>query len=78
MAPLAELEAELSPLVQSCVFPKLVSTSENVRRASAEAEERIDVHNSSCRYIEGSLSIEACFFLASAHLWGKCKMQELV
>ncbi|CAL5350478.1 unnamed protein product [Camellia sinensis] len=42
--PLAELEAQQFPLVQSCVFPKLVSTSEDVRKASAEAERRIDAH----------------------------------
>ncbi|THF95744.1 hypothetical protein TEA_002776 [Camellia sinensis var. sinensis] len=47
--PLAELEAQQFPLVQSCVFPKLVSTSEDVRKASAEAERRIDAHVSSCR-----------------------------
>ena len=35
--PLAELEAQQFPLVQSCIFPKLVSTSEEVRKASAEA-----------------------------------------
>ncbi|KAL3511404.1 hypothetical protein ACH5RR_030805 [Cinchona calisaya] len=42
--PLAELEAQQFPLVQSCVFPKLVSTFEDVRKASAEAERRIDAH----------------------------------
>lgn len=46
--PLAELEAQQFPLVQSCVFPKLVSTSEDVRKASAEAERRIDAHISIC------------------------------
>ncbi|XAR48147.1 Neurolysin [Bertholletia excelsa] len=46
--PLAELEAEQFPLVQSCVFPKLVSASEDVRKASAEAERRIDAHDLSC------------------------------
>ncbi|XP_027153331.1 probable thimet oligopeptidase [Coffea eugenioides] len=46
--PLAELEAQQFPLVQSCVFPKLVSTSEDVRKASAEAEQRIDAHISIC------------------------------
>ena len=48
--PLAELEAQQFPLVQSCVFPKLVSTSEDVRKASAEAEQRIDAHISICRF----------------------------
>lgn len=46
--PLAELEAEQFPLVQSCVFPKLVSTSEDTRKASAEAERRIDAHVALC------------------------------
>ncbi|GKV14682.1 hypothetical protein SLEP1_g25514 [Rubroshorea leprosula] len=48
ISPLAELEAEQFPLVQSCVFPKLVSTSDSVRKASAAAERRIDAHISSC------------------------------
>lgn len=48
ISPLAELESEQFPLVQSCLFPKLVSTSDNVRRASAEAERRIDAHILSC------------------------------
>lgn len=51
VAPLAELEAEQFPLIQSCVFPKLVSTSDDVRKASAEAEQRIDAHIMSCRFI---------------------------
>ncbi|KAL2543331.1 putative thimet oligopeptidase [Abeliophyllum distichum] len=46
--PLAELEAQQFPLIQSCVFPKLVSISEDVRKASAEAERRIDAHISTC------------------------------
>ncbi|KAJ4837321.1 hypothetical protein Tsubulata_048511 [Turnera subulata] len=48
ISPLADLEGEQFPLVQSCVFPKLVSTSEDVRKASAEAERRIDAHVSDC------------------------------
>ncbi|XP_057949474.1 probable thimet oligopeptidase isoform X2 [Malania oleifera] len=48
VAPLAELEAEQFPLVQSCVFQKLVSVSKDVRKASAEAERRIDDHNLMC------------------------------
>uniref|UniRef100_A0A6N2MXB8 Peptidase M3A/M3B catalytic domain-containing protein n=1 Tax=Salix viminalis TaxID=40686 RepID=A0A6N2MXB8_SALVM len=36
LSPLADLEAHQFPLVQSCVFPKLVSTLEDVRKASAE------------------------------------------
>ena len=50
VSPLAELEAQQFPLVQSCIFPKLVSTSEEVRKASAEAEQRIDAHILMCRF----------------------------
>ncbi|KAL3835648.1 hypothetical protein ACJIZ3_010384 [Penstemon smallii] len=46
--PLAELEAKQFPLIQSCVLPKLVSSSEDVRKASIEAERRIDAHVSTC------------------------------
>ncbi|KAK4488786.1 hypothetical protein RD792_004575 [Penstemon davidsonii] len=46
--PLAELEAKQFPLIQSCVLPKLVSGSEDVRKASIEAERRIDAHVSTC------------------------------
>lgn len=48
--PLAELEAQQFPLIQSCVFPKLVSSSEDIRKASIEAERRIDAHISICRF----------------------------
>uniref|UniRef100_A0A2N9FSA7 Peptidase M3A/M3B catalytic domain-containing protein n=1 Tax=Fagus sylvatica TaxID=28930 RepID=A0A2N9FSA7_FAGSY len=47
-SPLAELEAQQFPLIQSCVFPKLVSTSDEVRKASAEAERRLDSHALIC------------------------------
>lgn len=47
--PLAELEAHQFPLVQSCLFPKLVSPSGDVRKASAEAERKIASHQSICR-----------------------------
>ncbi|XP_049407365.1 probable thimet oligopeptidase [Solanum stenotomum] len=47
--PLAELEAQQFPLIQSCVFPKWLSTSEDVRNASAEAERKIDAHITMCR-----------------------------
>lgn len=50
IAPLADLEAEQFPQVQSCVFPKLVSSLTDVRKASAEAERRIDAHVLSCRF----------------------------
>ncbi|XP_022634548.1 probable thimet oligopeptidase isoform X2 [Vigna radiata var. radiata] len=46
--PLAELQAQQFPLVQSCVFQKMVSTREDVRKASAEAERRIDDHFDAC------------------------------
>ncbi|KAM1633555.1 hypothetical protein ACFXTN_010597 [Malus domestica] len=48
ISPLAELEAQQFPLVQSCVFPKMVSTSDDVHKASAEAERRIDAHVLTC------------------------------
>ncbi|XP_027917161.1 probable thimet oligopeptidase isoform X2 [Vigna unguiculata] len=48
IAPLAELQAQQFPLVQSCVFQKMVSTREDVRKASAEAERRIDDHFDAC------------------------------
>ena len=44
ISPLAELEAQQFPLIQSCVFPKLVSSVEDVRKASSEAERKIDAH----------------------------------
>ncbi|GMN49143.1 hypothetical protein TIFTF001_018304 [Ficus carica] len=47
--PLAELEAQQFPLVQSCIFPKLVSALDDVCKASAEAERRIDAHVLMCR-----------------------------
>ncbi|XP_031388590.1 probable thimet oligopeptidase isoform X1 [Punica granatum] len=58
---LAELEAEQFPLVQSCVFPKLVSTSDEVRRASAEAERRIDAHIATCSQREDVYRVVKAF-----------------
>ncbi|XP_038984277.1 probable thimet oligopeptidase [Phoenix dactylifera] len=49
ISPLAELETYLFPLVQSCVFPRMVSTSSDVRKASTEAEKRLDLHFLMCR-----------------------------
>ncbi|KAL0364273.1 UNVERIFIED_CONTAM: putative thimet oligopeptidase [Sesamum angustifolium] len=46
--PLVELEAQQFPLIQSCAFAKLVSASEDIRKASTEAERRIDAHVSGC------------------------------
>lgn len=62
ISPLAELEAQQFPLVQSCEFPKLVSTSDDVRKASAEAERRIDAHVLSCRF--HSLYFFSCTYLS--------------
>lgn len=50
MLPLAELEARQLPLIQSCVIPKMLSPHDNVRKASAEAELKIDDHLLSCRF----------------------------
>ncbi|KAJ4884179.1 putative thimet oligopeptidase [Raphanus sativus] len=47
--PLAELEARLLPLIQCCVVPKMVSPHDSVRKASAEAEMKIDAHLLSSR-----------------------------
>ena len=49
VAPLAELDALQFPLVQACVLPRMVSTSEDVRKASAEAEKRLDSYFVLCR-----------------------------
>ncbi|KAL6616561.1 hypothetical protein ACP70R_038831 [Stipagrostis hirtigluma subsp. patula] len=48
IAPLAELDALQFPLVQACLLPRMVSPSEDVRRASAEAEKRLDAHFMLC------------------------------
>ena len=48
---LAELESQQFPLVQSCVLPKLVSSSDDIRKASPEAEQKIDAHVQMCRFI---------------------------
>ncbi|GAB2280577.1 hypothetical protein Dimus_015204 [Dionaea muscipula] len=45
---LADLEARHFPLVQSCIFQRLVSISEDVRKASVEAELQIDMHVALC------------------------------
>lgn len=51
VAPLAELDALQFPLVQACVLPRMVSPSEDVRKASAEAEKRLDSHFALCRLL---------------------------
>ncbi|XP_074309933.1 putative thimet oligopeptidase [Silene latifolia] len=58
---LADLEARQFPLIQSCVFPRLVSTSEDVRKASAEAEQQINTHVTSCRKREDVYRILKAF-----------------
>ena len=55
MLPLAELEARQLPLIQSCVIPKMLSPHDNVRKASAEAELKIDAHLLSCRCFVDSM-----------------------
>ncbi|XP_024989612.1 probable thimet oligopeptidase isoform X2 [Cynara cardunculus var. scolymus] len=59
--PLEQLEAYQFPLVQSCVFPKFVSTSEEIRKASAEAERRIDAHASACSQREDVYRVVKAF-----------------
>lgn len=44
VSPLADLEAQQFPLIQSCVFQWMVSASVEVRNASLEAEKRLDAH----------------------------------
>ncbi|KAK4763660.1 hypothetical protein SAY87_013098 [Trapa incisa] len=61
VSPLAELEAEQFALIQSCVFPKMVSTSEEVRRASTEAERIISAHIASCRQREDVYRVVKAF-----------------
>ncbi|XP_020575057.1 probable thimet oligopeptidase isoform X2 [Phalaenopsis equestris] len=49
VAPLADLEEFQYPLVQSCIFQKMVATSDEVRKASADAERILDSHFLMCR-----------------------------
>ncbi|KAJ8438589.1 hypothetical protein Cgig2_024678 [Carnegiea gigantea] len=53
---LAELEAQQFSMIQSCIFPRLVSMSDDVRKASAEAERRINTHFASSRFVSLSIS----------------------
>jgi len=53
---LAELEARQFPMIQSCIFPRLVSMSDDVRKASAEAERLLNTHFASCRFAYLSVS----------------------
>ncbi|KAH7365650.1 hypothetical protein KP509_18G039500 [Ceratopteris richardii] len=54
IAPLARLEAEEFALMQSCKFPRLVSTSKEARQASLDAEKMLDEHKSKCRFLSRS------------------------
>ncbi|XP_054786982.1 probable thimet oligopeptidase [Prosopis cineraria] len=80
ISPLAELEAHQFPLIQSCVFPKLVSTVEDVRKASAEAERKIDAHMNLCSKREDVYLVVKAF--AAKGEWmsaeAKCFVQILV
>ncbi|KAK8934603.1 hypothetical protein KSP39_PZI014307 [Platanthera zijinensis] len=49
IAPLVDLEEYQYPLVQSCLFQKMVATSDDLRTASADAERRINSHFLMCR-----------------------------
>ncbi|MQL93378.1 hypothetical protein Taro_026040 [Colocasia esculenta] len=49
ISPLSELDANQFPLMQSCMFLKMVAVSNDVRKASAEAESKLDSHSLRCR-----------------------------
>ncbi|XWS63803.1 hypothetical protein CRYUN_Cryun06bG0133300 [Craigia yunnanensis] len=82
ISPLAELEAQQFPLVQSCVVPKLVSTSYKVRKASAEAEKKIDAHASSCSKREDVYRVVKAFAAkgermgAEARCYAQCLIKD--
>ncbi|KAK7387563.1 hypothetical protein VNO78_28453 [Psophocarpus tetragonolobus] len=80
IAPLAELQAQQFPLVQSCVFLKMVSTREDVRKASAEAEQRIDAHIDACSKREDVYLVIKAFALKGEWMNAevKCFVQILV
>lgn len=61
IAPLAELDAQQFPLVQACVLPRMVSPSDDVCKASAEAEKRLDNHFLLCRQREDVYRIIKAF-----------------
>ncbi|XP_020168559.1 probable thimet oligopeptidase [Aegilops tauschii subsp. strangulata] len=61
IAPLAELDAQQFPLVQACVLPRMVSPSEDICRASAEAEKRLDSHFLLCRQREDVYRVVKAF-----------------
>ncbi|KAH6798728.1 Zincin-like metalloproteases family protein [Perilla frutescens var. frutescens] len=78
--PLAELEAHQFPLIQSCTFPKLVSSSEDIRKASIEAERRIDAHISICSKREDVYRVVKAFIARGDWMSSevKCYAQYLV
>ncbi|KAJ6809079.1 putative thimet oligopeptidase [Iris pallida] len=61
ISPLADLEAYQFPLVQSCLFPKMVSPLDDVRKASADAEQRLDSHFLMCRKREDVYRVVKAF-----------------
>lgn len=61
IAPLAELDAQQFPLVQACVLPRMVSPSEDICRAGAEAEKRLDSHFLLCRQREDVYRVVKAF-----------------
>eukprot|EP01018_Ginkgo_biloba_P002672 Gb_29439 [translate_table: standard] len=61
IAPLADLEAEHFVLVQSCVLPRMVAPSKDVREASIEAEKRINAHNLKCSMREDVYRVVKAF-----------------
>ncbi|XP_050206884.1 probable thimet oligopeptidase isoform X2 [Mercurialis annua] len=82
IAPLADLEAEQFPLIQTCVIPKLVSTSEDARKASIEAERRIDAHIATCSKREDvyrvvkAFSVKGEWMNSEAKHYVKCLVTE--
>ncbi|KAL0701111.1 hypothetical protein Bca4012_057233 [Brassica carinata] len=78
--PLAELEARQLPLIQSCVIPKMLSPHDNVRKASAEAELKIDAHLLSCRKREDVYRVINIYAAKGESIYpeAKCYLQCLV
>ncbi|CAA6668038.1 unnamed protein product [Spirodela intermedia] len=61
ISPLVRLEADLFPLVQSCIFLKMVAVSDDMRQASAEAERKLDSHFQTCRKREDVYHVVKAF-----------------
>lgn len=79
ISPLAELEALQFPLVQSCVFPRMVSTSDDIRKASKEAERQLDLHFSTCRFdvFASFYTISVCSLLEDIVKYQRSKKLEV-